>query len=214
MKNYIVSFIVLSLLTTAVFSDETPSDKKYAIIIAVSQYDNEQFSLPLTANDAAALANTLHQRGGFEITPLYESLDKGVTPSPKTIPTKENIMSECQRVLENCKPGDTVFLYFSGHGFPHPQDRNKTYLLPKDVDVKKIPDTFLETSWLRDQLSRCQATTKFLMLDACHAMRANQWTINPSFQKFPGQGQREGSASLSLPLSITSFHRVPAVKTR
>lgn len=167
---------VLFLLTVAAFPNEGQSGNKYAIIIAVSQYDNEQFSLPLTANDASALANTLHQRGGFEIIPLYEC--EGVS-SPKTVPTKANIMSETQRVLENCKQGDTVLLYFSGHGYPDRQDPNKTYLLPKDVDVKKIPDTLLETAWLRNLLSNCKATTKFLMIDACHAGGEKSASLDP-----------------------------------
>ena len=169
MRLLVTTTAALLLLTHSIFSSESQSGNKYAIIIAVSQYDNEQFSLPLTANDASALANTLHQRGGFEIIPLYESFDRNVPTSPKTVPTKANIMSETQRVLENCKQGDTVLLYFSGHGYPDRHDPNRTYLLPKDVDVKNIPDTLLETAWLRDLLSRCQATTKFLMIDACHA---------------------------------------------
>ncbi|MCL2120472.1 MAG: caspase family protein, partial [Planctomycetaceae bacterium] len=170
---------ILLLLTAVAFSNESQSGNKYAIIIAVSQYDNEQFSLPLVANDASALANTLHQRGGFEIIPLYESFDPNVPTSPRTVPTKGNILTEVSRVLENCKQDDTVFLYFSGHGYPDRQDPNKTYLLPKDVDVKKIPDTLLETAWLRDLLARCKATTKFLVIDACHAGGEKSVNLDP-----------------------------------
>ncbi|MGL4594326.1 MAG: caspase family protein [Thermoguttaceae bacterium] len=169
LHKIIISVIVMCAAMNFVFAETNSQGKKYAIIIAVSQYDDEKFSLPMTANDAVSLANTLHQRGGFEIIPLFESREKGVGSLEKTIPTKANIISECQRVLENCVPGDTVFLYFSGHGIPHPKEPSKTYLLPKDVSTKQIPESLLETAWLRDQLSRCKASTKFLMLDACHA---------------------------------------------
>ena len=160
----------LFLMVATVFPDENQSGNKYAIIIAVSHYDSNRISsLPWVANDASALANTLHQRGGFEIIPLYESFDPSVPTSPRTVPTKENIVTEVTRVLENSKPGDTVFLYFSGHGVQHPQFPSRTYLLPRDADVSRISDTFLETAWLRDMLARSEATTKFFVIDACHA---------------------------------------------
>ena len=161
---------VLLLLISIAAANESQAGNKYAIIIAVSQYDDERISsLPLVANDASALANTLHQRGGFEIIPLYESFDPSVPTSSRTVPTKANIMSKVSRVLKNCMPGDTVFLYFSGHGVQHPRMPGKTYLLPRDADVAKISDTFLETAWLRDLLAGCEATTKFFVIDACHA---------------------------------------------
>ena len=174
-RTPLTTIAALLLLAVTALSNEDQSGNKYVIIIAVSQYDDEHISsLPLVANDASALANTLHQRGGFDIIPLYESFDTEVQAlhrqtSPRTMPTKANIMSEVTRVLESCQPGDTVFLYFSGHGVQHPQFPGKTYLLPRDADVTKISDTFLETAWLRDLLARCKATTKFLVIDACHA---------------------------------------------
>ncbi|MCL2745406.1 MAG: caspase family protein, partial [Planctomycetaceae bacterium] len=166
----IVMLTTLLLLTATVFVNAGQSGSKYAIIIAVSQYDSNRIpSLPLVANDATALANTLHQRGGYEIIPLFESFDRDVPTSSRTVPTKDNIVSEVTSVLKKCKPDDTVFLYFSGHGVQHPQTPGKTYLLPRNADVTKIDDTFLETAWLRDLLARCQATTKFFIIDACHA---------------------------------------------
>ena len=144
------------------------SGKLYGIVIAVSKYDDESISsLSLVANDAKTLANTLHQRGGFEITPLYEGM--GTVKSSQTAPTKANIMESCQRVLQAAEPGDTVFLYFSGHGNADPNDPNKSYLLPKDCRKDNFPDSYIETAWLRDQLARCQASVKFLVLDACHS---------------------------------------------
>jgi hypothetical protein len=175
MSQFYLTFLAVLFLATENFisaqslPEEYSEGEKYAIIIAVSQHDNERLSLPLTSNDATVLANTLHQRGGFQIIPLYETKNAGIVKSARTVPVKKNIVIECQRVLQNCKAGDTVFLYFSGHGNADPNNPNKTYLLPKDADVLKLTETCLETAWLRSQLSQCKATTKFLILDACHA---------------------------------------------
>ena len=173
-SNFTVATATLLLVSTflvsaTAFADETQSGRNIAVIIAVSHYDDERFSLPLVANDAIELASTLRQRGGFEIVPLFETRERGAVPNPRTMPTKANIMENVQRVLGEAGPGDTIFLYFSGHGFPHPNDPNITYLLPKDFDPKSLPDSLLETAWLRDQLSRCRATTKIFVIDACHA---------------------------------------------
>ena len=196
------SFLCFSLLLLVVFfqpvqANDEAAGKKYAIIIAVSKYDDPKNpSLPFTFHDACFLATTLNLRGGYEVLPLYEK----VNASPSiTSPTRENITRFVEDALARCTPKDTVLLYFSGHGIADKNDSNKTYLLPRDNQAADRIGTALPTAWLRDELTKCQAGTKFLFIDACHAggeKSADDPSVSLSSQELAGP-EMEGVVTIA-----------------
>lgn len=165
---FLLGILSHAFCQNALHADSRPAGRNYAIIIAVPKYDDHGIpSLPFTYHDASLLASTLHLRGGYEILPLYEKINSG--PPSVTSPTKENIERFVEDALGKCGTDDTVLLYFSGHGAADRNDPNKTYLLPRDCVSSDLPGTSVPSSWLRDKLTSCKASTKLLFIDACHS---------------------------------------------
>ncbi len=99
------------------------------------------------------------------------------------VATRDNILAEFRRLLDETSPGDTICIYYSGHGGlavnPNPnrsyQGRREPaeyqYLAP--VDIRADPQSFrgifrAELSALIGQLS-LQTSNITVVLDCCHA---------------------------------------------
>lgn len=137
--------------------------KRWAVLIGVEDYQSAN-DLPYVKNDVTRLAETLEIHGGMSRGSQCALVD-GAKPSE--LPTRENLMTQVPKWLEKCQPGDQIIVYFSGHGV---QDKDgKLYLAPSDIDPQQIAKTGLPLQWFRDQIAACKATTKLLILDACHA---------------------------------------------
>ena len=137
--------------------------KTWAILIGVGNY---RFHPPLnfTVADAKSMADSLVKVGGVppeQILRIYD--DEKLQPDHKTL------KQEIPRWLAERKiePGDTLILFYSGHGVLGKD--NRMYLAPSDVALDDLAGTAIAGSDLREQLRRCEATTKILLLDACHS---------------------------------------------
>lgn len=163
---------LLTLAQSAVFSHEaaakTPtlprkaSGRQVALLIGVEQYQKVP-PLTFVRNDVQRLASILRDRGGFD---EVLSLNDGVEDAKK-LPVKENIMATVSKWLQNRGKNDTVFVYFSGHGFR--DGEGAMYLAPLDADPTNLAGTGVPVAWFRDEIARCKASLKLLVLDACHA---------------------------------------------
>src|SRR5262249_49181347 len=69
--------------------------------------------------------------------------------------------------LRNAEPGDTVLVFFSGHGLL--DERGQMFLAPRDCERSNLGLSAVRTDDLRDMLRQCKATQKLLILDCCHA---------------------------------------------
>src|SRR5262249_34082469 len=88
-------------------------------------------------------------------------------PKAHLRPLRINLLKQVNSWLRNAEPGDTVLVFFSGHGFL--DDRGQMFLAPADCDRNSLGLTSLRTDDLRDMLRQCKATQKLLVLDCCHA---------------------------------------------
>lgn len=139
--------------------------EQWALLIGVEKYYRAS-ALPGTTNDVRELARALELRGGYGTNNMLQMTD--ANPNPRLKPLRSNLMSEIQQFLSRPAPADRVLLFFSGHGFRDPQD-GALYLAPLDCDPANPAATGVSVAWLRDQLSRCNACFKLLVIDACHA---------------------------------------------
>jgi hypothetical protein len=137
--------------------------RQKALLIAVQKYDDARLNLTVTLQDSNALKKTLIERAGIPEGNLTLMNDEA---PPEFRPTLANVRRELRDFLEGAEPTDRLLIYFSGHGFI--QD-GQTYLVLADVDVRDVAKTGLPAPEVREALTKCQASVKFLVLDCCQA---------------------------------------------
>jgi len=135
----------------------------WAVLIGVDDYQ-EARPLKYCTADAALLAKTLIKRGGLKPNHILVMTKE---QAPELWPIRENILEQVPRFLKQACPGDSVIVFFSGHGFRC--DAGKTFLAPSDCDIENLAPTAVPMILLRQDLESCQASTKVLVIDACHA---------------------------------------------
>lgn len=110
MTNLFRIVLLFGLLSTSVSSF---AQKKHALIIAINDYyeakdkrSSESLKGPL--NDARAIKNLLVTKFGFKTQQIDTVYNENAT--------RDNIIAALKRKIGECKAGDQMFFYFSGHG--------------------------------------------------------------------------------------------------
>ncbi|MFX0066853.1 MAG: TIR domain-containing protein [Candidatus Hermodarchaeota archaeon] len=137
---------------------------KWAFLIGVSQYDDEQIvALSYSELYVQMLQNILMKSGEYETVITLSSLGKK--------PVKRAILREFSMLSRKILPKDTLLIYFIGHGGVLP-DR-KFYLFPQDAVFSRIDSSLLKEScipltWFVEYLLErsTQEWTTFFIIDA------------------------------------------------
>lgn len=152
-------------LSTLVASAATAADaKQWAILIGVEKYHRAP-GLRYTVNDVRQLSATLQKRGNYSPDRILEMSD--ALANPRYQPLKASLMVELPERLQRPAAGDSVLVFFSGHGFR--DSEGKMYLAPLDCDPANPAATGISVQWFRQQIAACKAGFKLLILDTCHA---------------------------------------------
>ncbi|MDO5552713.1 MAG: caspase family protein [Planctomycetia bacterium] len=159
----IISIIFYSLMLVFIVrpvlsEEEQPAGRNYAVVIAVSEYDSNEMNLPLVKNDGPAIAVTLQDLGKYKVYALYDSQQESCRP------TRDNIIKTVTNVAGRCQEGDTLLVYFSGHGWA---ENGNSYLLPRDAG--DTIETYIPAQDIRNLMHESKATCKFFLIDACQA---------------------------------------------
>lgn len=136
--------------------------KRHALLFGVDEYVNEQSFRPLkgAANDAEALGQTIAKLG-WQATV--------VTTRGTTKPTRNVILREIEKLRQRISPqgGDSVLLFFAGHGCMIGSER---YFLPSDAESTTLTVT-AETSFALSKLDTAFGASPldllFLAFDMC-----------------------------------------------
>lgn len=156
------------------------------MLIGVGEYPHLAARHRLTgpANDVRLLADVLRARGvsAERVRVLADNLPA------EALPTRANILAALDRLGRDVRPGETVFVHFSGHGsrqpvvaaadtrpgLPVPQ-RWQPLLLPRDATGwsgghGSVGNAITDVE-LREKLDRLNAAGAFVWatIDACHA---------------------------------------------
>lgn len=113
MRRVITLGLLLSC-TTAVFGLE-----RHALLIGVGAYDQKPLEGPQW--DVRALCGLLNDTYGFDAAHIQVLLDGGgerlpCAARPAKAATKEGILDAIEALQHSTRPGDHIFIYFSGHG--------------------------------------------------------------------------------------------------
>src|SRR5512135_1778028 len=131
------------------------SGRKWAVVIGIDEYlDPNIVALKYAVADARLVAQQLAERCGYDEQRVLLLTDD--QPKTHLRPLAINLRNQARNWLMNAAEGDTVLIFFSGHGFL--DDRGQGFLAPADCQRDNLGLTALRTDELRDMLRQCKAT--------------------------------------------------------
>ncbi|MEU8787065.1 AAA domain-containing protein [Streptomyces sp. NPDC048637] len=138
--------------------------RKHALLVGTALYEDVDFpSLPSVRADVHYLSQVLEMPavGGYEKCVRVEDSSKAA------------IKQAVERFLSEREPDELVVLYLSGHG-TYDREDGQLYYVTTDTEAERIQQTALEASYVTDQLEKCAARRKVLLLDCCFSGSAVQ----------------------------------------
>lgn len=172
------ALVVLLLLVTA-----TEAQTKRALLIGIGTYPDVRWKPLSSANDLAYLKTAL-QLQGFQPANMLVLADSAAT--------YKGIDNGFEQLKKQCKPGDIVYVHFSGHGQqieddeenPDETDGFDEALVPYDARGKYDPVKYYGQHHYRDdalgrQLEGIRAVlgsngSLLVVIDACHSGTATR----------------------------------------
>ena len=139
--------------------------KGQALLIGIQDY-TQAGKLPGVSADVRLLREALVEHGAYQVASINNSAagDDSIMFSKSE---REKLQDAIDAWLAARSADETVFLYFSGHGFR--DEQNRLYLAAVDCDPQNPETGGMPIAWLRERLVACPAKMKLLVLDACHA---------------------------------------------
>ncbi len=151
--------------------------KRYAIIVGVSEYEDEIAGLPNTTDDVMRLRSALQDKCSFSADRVY-LLTNGIDKSANgnlDLPTRANVLQKLQYVCNSAGPDDLILLYFAGHG----AEISKTpYLLVSDTKMDVLHQTALCVNTINEMLEASKAKCVVRFFDACRSTFAEGRSIS------------------------------------
>jgi len=163
---------------------------RWAVCIGISDYrDPDLADLPYARNDAVGVARALQRQGGFgQVLVLTDDRD-GKDPS---YPSKRHILSTLDRLRSRVESGDSMVVFFSGHGVTDPGGR--TFLLPADAMVRDIARTGIPLDAVQNFFKRIRAAQRILFIDGGRPLI---WKKGPPLQAaYPDRYLRDGVSAV------------------
>ncbi|MEK6373175.1 MAG: protein kinase [Acidobacteriota bacterium] len=119
--------------------------KFHAVVIGESEY-RKYPTLPTAVDDARAVAQLLHDKYGFEVTPLENKNGKEIIAAIKAA------------------KADNLLVFYAGHG---ELKNDKGYWLPVDADLEMT--NWISPAMIRDVLLDHPARRTLLIADSCYS---------------------------------------------
>ena len=100
--------------------------------------------------------------------------------------TQRNILIALESWLKKARPEDMVVLFWSGHGFPDPQDPQQVYFACYDTDPR-IPATGYRVDQVYRALEEVQSRNVVVLADACHSGKLSMKSNNRAISLVPAK---------------------------
>lgn len=156
-----------------------PAANTYAIVIGISSYQDPDIPrLSFSNKDAMVFADFLQSASGGSVPKQNIKL---LTDSMATI---GEVDKSIRWLMDNCKEGDKVFFYFSGHGEMENVTMSKNgYLICYNTPSVAFVNMGLSIDYLNDVVNTISVQTKakvIVITDACHSgtMNGNKFKGN------------------------------------
>ncbi|MBN1827802.1 MAG: caspase family protein, partial [Deltaproteobacteria bacterium] len=139
------------------------TSQAWAVVIGISKYryatQEGLTNLVFADDDARAFTRSLAALG------WNESHIRMLINEEATL---RNVMIALESWLTKTGPDDLIVLFWSGHGFPDPEDPEKVYLACHDTDIR-IPATGYRMDKVRQALEERRSRNVIVLADTCHA---------------------------------------------
>lgn len=136
-----------------------PRRDAYAVVIGVERYRQELPNADDAVHDARVAAEYLERVLGYPRSHVAVLTDEHAA--------KGDFEKYLERWLPNrVRPGDEVFVYYSGHGAPDSAN-GTAYLVPYDGDPAYLAQTAYPVERLYAQLAKLKAKRIYLAMDSC-----------------------------------------------
>jgi uncharacterized caspase-like protein len=143
----------------------------YAVVIGIESYREQLPKADFGAQDAKTVGAYLTRVMGYP--------EENVATLVNERATRTDIEKYVESWLPNrVEKGDTVFVYFSGHGAPNPKPGD-AYLVPYGNDPAFVDKTGYSVKRLYEQLGKLPAKEIVVMLDSCFSGAAGRSVIAP-----------------------------------
>ncbi len=134
---------------------ERPGEgRRVAIFIGIEQYANGVPKLNTPIADVQALAALFDDKFGFEAIVLAN-------------PSKQQLIEDLSRVAAGLKPGDSLVVYYAGHGYSVPQT-GLGFWLPADATPAEAT-SWVSTRDLTNFLAGARSNQVMIMSDSCYS---------------------------------------------
>ncbi|MEK7269340.1 MAG: caspase family protein [Planctomycetota bacterium] len=135
----------------------------FAVVVGISKYKNAGKAgltdLLYADADAQAFAGRLKALGWPEDRVKVLLNEKA---------TRNDVLVALESWLTKAGPEDTILLFWSGHGYPDPDDPEKVYFACHDSDLS-IPATGYRMDHVRRAIEERNARNVIVLADTCHA---------------------------------------------
>lgn len=127
--------------------------RRLALVVANQHYQHWP-ALDTPGADAVAVADTLRQHFGFDVTLLQDA-------------TRQQLLAALGRLRMQAQPDDQVVIYYAGHG-QMDEATARGYWIPVDGDQKDIA-RWVSVIDVTDQLAAMAARRVLVIADSCYA---------------------------------------------
>lgn len=153
----------------AIAARRPPDPTRWAILVAVQNFDDRSLSpLAHAIDDARLLQEALVKRYGVPEAQAQLLADASQVRLEQGIPD----------LLQRVKPEDRLVFYLAGHAYR--DGEGKVYYAPKNFNLKQPASAGVSLQWLVDELEKCPAKEKLLILDCTHAGAGADLAAQPS----------------------------------
>ncbi|MEU9188080.1 AAA domain-containing protein [Streptomyces sp. NPDC048484] len=138
--------------------------RKHALLVGTAVYEDVNFPA------LSAVRADLHYLSQVLEMPAVGRYEKCVRVEDSS---KAAIKQAVEQFLRDREPDELVVLYLSGHG-AYDREDGQLYYVTTDTEADRLQQTALEASYVTDQLEKCPARRKVLLLDCCFSGSAVQ----------------------------------------
>lgn len=135
-----------------------------ALVIGIGEYDSLGALGAEPVNDADDVAKLLASAKHCGYPPANVQVLRNADAS------RVAIVRGLEKLATDTRPGDTVVVYFSGHGAQRLSGLDVgTYLCPPEFDSSRPRETGIEAHELSELLKQIPAERLLVLIDACHS---------------------------------------------
>jgi len=139
--------------------------RRYALLIGNQSYKDREFQrLDTPIADTHALAKILEQHYGFSTTAMIGDQPISLVLDDAERERMLKVLSQLRPVL---KPGDSLLLYYGGHGV-YEKETDRAYWLPVDA-ARDAPEDWVSDADISAALARLSARHILVVADSCYA---------------------------------------------